>query len=37
MTVIEAEDIDAAVAIAQTSPYLEVAALDVVEMIQMRM
>ena len=35
MTVIEAEDMDAAVAIAQTSPYLEVAALDVVEMIQM--
>jgi hypothetical protein len=35
MTVIEADDIDAAVAIAQSCPYIEVAALDVVEMIQM--
>ncbi len=35
MTVIEAEDMDAAVEIAKNCPYIEVAALDVVEMIQM--
>lgn len=35
LSIIEAENMDAAIAIAKTCPYIEVAALDVVEIFQM--
>lgn len=35
MTIVEAENMDAAIAMAQSSPYVEVAAVDVVEIFQM--
>lgn len=35
ITIIEADDMDAAIAIAKTCPYIEVAALDVVQIFQM--
>lgn len=35
LTIIEAEDMDAAIEIAKSCPYIEVAALDVVQIFQM--
>lgn len=37
LTIIEADDMDAAIAIAQNCPYVDVAALDVVEIFEMTM
>ena len=35
ITIVEAEDMDAAVEMAKSSPYVEVAAVDVVQIFQM--
>ncbi|MCY3779052.1 MAG: YciI family protein [Chloroflexi bacterium] len=35
LTIVEAEDMDAAIEIAKSCPYIEVAALDVVQIFQM--
>jgi len=37
ITIVEADDMDAAIAIAKNCPYIEVAALDVVEIFEMNM
>ena len=37
LTIIEADDMDAAIAIAKRCPYIDVAALDVVEIFEMNM
>lgn len=37
LTIIEADDMEAAIAIAQNCPYVDVAALDVVEIFEMNM
>ncbi|MCY3916368.1 MAG: YciI family protein [Chloroflexi bacterium] len=37
LTIVEADDMDAAIAIAKTCPYVDVAALDVVQIFEMNM